>query len=420
MSDSPGSFDIVCLSTNHWTGLPTSKQHLMSVLAGSRRVLYVDPPIDVFSVLGRRRRWSSLRGLSPVRDGLWVLSPVEVSVRSGPDGRFDYYRRLAARVRRAAGEIGLSRPVVWSFSPEHAGCARQLDAALTVYQAADEPAAKSSDPARTREMEGEHIAASDVVFVASAALLEARKALGNVHRLPNAADPRHFSRVLAGREDATLDEFLAAVAAPRTRPAALGERRGPLVMFGGAAYSWFDWDLLWEVAALRPDWSFVLVGPVGRDVALGRAPSNVAAVGRRSYEEFPRYVAAADVCVLPLRMNESSRNCDPIVLYEYLLCGKPVVATPFPAALEHSAMVRTASTAGGFAAEIACALEADRTAECRRSRAEFGFSNTWEDRAREALVVIEETHGTSRAGRLSGRGETGRGVGAGGGDGAEP
>ena len=389
MSDSAGRFDIVCLSTNHWTGLPTSKQHLMSVLGESHRVLYVDPPIDIFSTIGRRRRWSALKGLRAVRDGLWVLSPVEVSVRSDPDWRFDYYRKLSARVLGAQDELGFSRPIVWSFSPEHAGCQTELDAALTVYQAADEPAAKSPDPARTTEMERAHIAASDIVFVASAALLEARKSLGNVHRLPNAADRRHFARVLAGDENTPVDAFLNTVQESHTRPAALGERRGPLVLFGGAAYSWFDWELLWEVADLRPDWSFALVGPLGGDITRRRMPSNVTAVGRRSYEEFPRYIAAADVCILPLRMNESSHNCDPIVLYEYLLCGKPVVATPFPAALEHAEMVRTASTVGGFAAEIAKALEDDGTPESRRARAEFGFSCTWEDRAREALGLIE-------------------------------
>jgi UDP-galactopyranose mutase len=230
------------------------------------------------------------------------------------------------------------------------------------------------------------------VFVASAALLNARKALGNVHRLPNAADRRHFSRVLVGREPASVDDILLAVG-ERRRPPDLGERRGPLVMFGGAAYSWFDWNLLWEVATLRPDWDFVVVGPLGRDVAGSSKPPNVTAVGRRDYDEFPWYVAAADVCVLPLRLNESSHNCDPIVMYEYLLCGKPVVATPFPAALEHGGMVRTASEPGGFAAEIAVALDADTTDESRRARVEFAIANTWEDRAQKALAIIGEAIG---------------------------
>ena len=393
MNGARDSFDVVCLSTNHWTGLPTSKQHLMSVLARSRRVLYVDPPLDVFSTLGRRRRWPKLRGLRAVHDSLWVLSPVEVSVRSGPDRRLDQYRALAGRVRRAQEALGLERPVVWSFAPEHAGCVSKLDSLLTVYHAADEPAAKSPDPARTRELEREVVASSDVVFVASAALLDARSALGNVHRLPNAADRRHFSRVLARDENVDVEEFIRAVAAPRTRPEALRERRGPLVMFGGAAYSWFDMGLLVEVAELRPDWDFVLVGPVDREVARRPRPSNVRAVGRRSYDEFPWFVAAADVCVLPLLMNESSRNCDPIVLYEYLLCGKPVVATPFPAALEHAEFVRTSSTAAGFAAEILKALEHDMTPESRRARVEYGFSVTWEDRAREAVETIDAALG---------------------------
>jgi UDP-galactopyranose mutase len=367
----------------------------MSVLAESRRVLYVDPPIDLFSTIGRRRRWAKLRGLRRVSESLWVLSPVALSVRSSPDARLTFYAGLSARVRRAAGDLGLTDTIVWSYSPEHAGCASRLDATLRVYQAADEPAAKSPDPARTSEMEREHIAASDVVFVASAALLDARKGLGNVHRLPNAADRRHFSRVLVGREDATVGEILRAVEDERRNPRVLGERRGPLIMFGGAAYSWFDWHLLWEVATLRPDWDFVLVGPLGRDVAASSLPPNVTAVGRRGYGEFPWYVAAADVCVLPLRLNESSHNCDPIVLYEYLLCGKPVVATPFPAALEHGDMVRTASEPGGFAAEITLALESDTTDDSRRVRAEFAAANTWEDRVRTALGIIGEAGGAT-------------------------
>jgi glycosyltransferase involved in cell wall biosynthesis len=369
----------------------------MSVLAESRRVLYVDPPIDLFSTIGRRRRWAKLRGVRQVAERLWVLSPVALSVRSSPDQRLEFYAGLSERVRRAARDLGLSDAIVWSYSPEHMGCVSGLDAALRVYQAADEPAAKSPDPARTSEMEREHIASSDVVFVASAALLKARKGLGNVHRLPNAADRRHFSRVLVGREEAGVDEILRAVGERRMSPRGLESRRGPLVLFGGAAYSWFDWNLLWEVAELRHDWNFVLVGPLGRDVAGSSMPPNVTAVGRRGYDEFPWYIAAADVCVLPLRLNESSHNCDPIVLYEYLLCGKPVVATPFPAALEHGDMVRTASEPGTFAAEIALAMESDSSNESRRARCEFAAANTWEDRVRTALGIIgEEGRGTVR------------------------
>ncbi len=48
------------------------------------------------------------------------------------------------------------------------------------------------------------------------------------------------------------------------------------------------------------------------------------------YEEVPKYISAADVCILPAQLNEIMRNIVPIKIYEYLACGKPVVATRLP------------------------------------------------------------------------------------------
>jgi len=390
VSDRTSRFDIICLSTNHWTGLPTSKQHLMSVFAGSRRVLYVDPPIDIFSVLGRRRRWPKLRGLRREADNLWVLSPVDVSVSSSPDRALARYGRLTGRVERAARALELTDPVVWTFAPEHAACSAGLQSSLVVYQAADDPAAMSSDPVRCAELEREHVATCDLVFVVSEELLRGRRSAGHVYRLPNAADRRHFASVLAGDPEAPLEKFLESLRAPRHTPHELGSLNGPVVLFGGAAYSWFDVDLTLELAGLRPDWNIVLVGPTAGRVARGRLPANVTVVGRKSYDDFPWYVAAADVGILPLINGEFSRSCDPIVMYEFLICGKPVVATPFPAAGEHGTLVRTAATAAGFAGEIERALVETSDADRVRERVEFGFSCTWEGRAEEALRRVSD------------------------------
>jgi len=53
-----------------------------------------------------------------------------------------------------------------------------------------------------------------------------------------------------------------------------------------------------------------------------------------SYEDVPKYVSAADVCILPAHLNEIMRDIVPIKLYEYLACGKPVVATRLPGVIE--------------------------------------------------------------------------------------
>ena len=52
--------------------------------------------------------------------------------------------------------------------------------------------------------------------------------------------------------------------------------------------------------------------------------------GWQPYEKIPEYVAASDICLLPAHDNEIMRNIVPIKMYEYLACGKPVIATKLP------------------------------------------------------------------------------------------
>jgi len=383
-------FDIVCISTNDWTGLPTSKQHLMSVLSEDRRVLFVDPPTDVFSVIGRRRRWPKLGGVRRVRERLWVLSPLVASVPSGPTRMQAYHGSIAPRVRSAARRLGIESPVLWTFSPEHSPYVGAMGERVAVYQAADEPAAFSSDPGATAALERAHIEAVGLVLVASESLLEARAASGKAHRLPNAADVRHYKGAIADDADAEDELFVEVLKHPTRIPAEFDDLERPIVFYGGAAYGWFDFDLLAEVARRRPDWSFVLVGPVGRGPASRGLPGNVRLLGRRDYDDFPGYVLGADVAILPWRDGPFSRNADPIVLYEYLLCGKPVVATPFRAALEKGALVRTADSAEAFGAAIEEGLAERPGGEGFRSRVSYALANTWESRAATAIELIGE------------------------------
>lgn len=404
MTRSARDSDIICLSTNHWTGLPTSKQHLMSVLAETRRVLYVDPPLDVFSVLGRRRRWSKLRGLRAVGSSIHVLSPVLLSSGGDPERRSRFYEGFAPSIRSAARSLGMDEPVVWAFGPEHAACAGRLGGSLLVYQASDEPSAFGRRPEIVKKLEGEMLARADVVFGVSSSLVEARSAANdNVHRLPNAADRRHYSRVLAGREDVGVDEFMTALIRHSGGPKPLRGLPRPLVMYGGAAYRWFDSELFLGLARLRPEWTFLLVGPAVGKVAGAGLPGNVLSLGRRPYDEFPLYVAACDAAVIPWLDGPFSVNADPIVLYEHLLCGKPVVATPFPAARERGEFVRVAGSAEEFASALDTALREDARPESTRARVEFGFRNTWEDRVKLALGVLDDARRGPAARRGDGR-----------------
>jgi glycosyltransferase involved in cell wall biosynthesis len=52
--------------------------------------------------------------------------------------------------------------------------------------------------------------------------------------------------------------------------------------------------------------------------------------GKRPYEEIPQLLAAADVCLLPSLLNETTKDIVPMKVYEYLAAGKPVIVSDLP------------------------------------------------------------------------------------------
>jgi glycosyltransferase involved in cell wall biosynthesis len=52
--------------------------------------------------------------------------------------------------------------------------------------------------------------------------------------------------------------------------------------------------------------------------------------GKVPFEEIPRYLSLADICLLPAYKNEIMENIVPIKMYEYMAMGKPVISTMLP------------------------------------------------------------------------------------------
>ncbi len=121
---------------------------------------------------------------------------------------------------------------------------------------------------------------------------------------------------------------------------ALGlEDTGPYVGFVGGFFPWHGMDLLIdaipEVLQTVPTARFLLIGDgPDREALLARVRSQnlahaVRFPGRAGFEAVPTWIGACDVCVVlhrPLR----SYPGDSMKLWEYLACGRPVVASTGP------------------------------------------------------------------------------------------
>lgn len=89
-----------------------------------------------------------------------------------------------------------------------------------------------------------------------------------------------------------------------------------------------DLDLLDGIAAARPDWHLVIIGPVVKiDPAVLPRRHNIHYLGAKAYKDLPAYIAGWDVAFLPFARNESTRFISPTKTPEYLAAGKPVVST---------------------------------------------------------------------------------------------
>jgi glycosyltransferase involved in cell wall biosynthesis len=376
--------DVVVLYAPPWRG-PTrfSKHHLASYLARrGARVLYVEAPLTPLSLKRGRRFFGDLRhtftGPRRVEERLWVKQhflPIPYHAATPVTNRREANRLgqclLAPLIRRDLRRMDFNNAVVIAGLPHAADVVRLLPKRCLVYHCADDFAHVRGFPTGLPGLEADLCRQADLVITTSEALCQSRREW-NPHTkwIPNAADVEHF--------------------ATPARPASelYGVPR-PIVGFVGGLSEWVDLDLVASLARRRPDWSFLLVGPIGIDTTAVQACRNVRLIGPRPYAHLPSYLAAMDVGLIPFKHNEVTFHADPIKAYEYLAAGVPVVATDLPALRRLSHVVRLTSTVDGFTTEIGAALSEGREARRAERQAEAA-RHTWSTRFDEFWSLLEE------------------------------
>jgi len=147
-----------------------------------------------------------------------------------------------------------------------------------------------------------------------------------------------------------------------------------------------DRELLGELARRRPEWSFVVIGPVVKidPTRLPDAP-NIHYLGSRDYEDLPAYLSGWDVAIMPFARNDATRFISPTKTPEYLAGGKPVVSTRIRDVERPWAdlgLVRIADTPRGFVDAIEDAMAEDARARVARADAALrtiSWDATWDE-----------------------------------------
>lgn len=393
--------DLVCVSHLWWDWVWQRPQHLLSRVAQRRRVLYVEEPrIEIgptyegFDVLPERPQldigrltyrsdaatfWQRLQatqdriGAHPfkVSDQIHEAS---LMFESPMQERLEHEVVGYVTARRAAPLV------LWLYTPVVVHFIDLLRPDLVVYDVMDELSAFKFTPPRLKQQEQELLTRADLVFTGGPSLYQARRDRhADVHLFPSGVEQAHFAQALA--DDLPIPDVLAGLP-------------GPIVGFYGVIDERIDYELLAQVARLRPEWQWVMIGPILKiqESDLPRLP-NLHYLGKQDYAALPGFLKAFDVAMMPFARNESTQFISPTKTLEYMAAHKPIVSTPITDVIDlYGAVVRIASTAEAFVAEVEAALGEDaqtRTDRLQRAEALLGLY-AWDRIAAEMQALIDE------------------------------
>jgi UDP-galactopyranose mutase len=166
--------------------------------------------------------------------------------------------------------------ISWYYTPMMLAFSDHLNPLAVVYDCMDQLSAFKGAPPELTLREAELLSISDLVFTGGQSLYEAKKeSHPSVHAFPSSIDVPHFAAALDEREE---PEDQAGITSPR-------------IGFIGVIDERLDIGLLDRIAELRPEWQYVMIGPVVKidENDLPRR-SNIRYLGSKQYSELPAYI----------------------------------------------------------------------------------------------------------------------------------
>ena len=245
---------LVCFCHLRWNFVYQRPQHLMTQWGESGPVYFFEEP--VFSDVG-----GTTLAVTEGGRGVRVLTPTL------PHGLTE--QEIVEAQRSLVGDYlkieGISNFVAWYYTPMALRFSSHLKPIVTVYDCMDELSAFQGAPPEMLKQEQHLFELADVVFAGGKSLYESkRRQHANVHLFPSSIDKAHFAR---GRQPLPNPPDQQSIAQPR-------------IGFYGVLDERLDIELMQQLAALRPDWHFVLLGPVvkRKKISLMRQISTISAL----------------------------------------------------------------------------------------------------------------------------------------------
>lgn len=257
------------------------------------------------------------------------------------------------------------KKVLWFSYPQHHNYARNLNFDFKVFDAIDNPADEFSEWRNKLELA---IKDSDIIMSTAKVMYdEHSRSNKHVYMLPNGADFHHFSKAKEKLK----------------KPADFPNAEGKVIGFYGAMASWVDFDLIDKIADY---YNVVLIGN-NKFYSKQTNHPNIYSLPHKDYRELPNYLSHFDATMIPFKLTEMIRGCDPIKFYEFLSAGKIVFATEMEELVNNYSNVTTFINHDNYKEKIEEAF-ANNSFQLRNNRMKVAKRNSWKTRADDALKII--------------------------------
>lgn len=351
--------NLVCFSHLGWQFVYQRPQHLLTRFSRDYNVYYFEEPkaADDTSLAVEEHN-----GIRVVR------------IHLGPQSKPNAAEKL---VHDFVRKNNITIDVLWYYTPMALNYSRDLRAETIVYDSMDELSAFRYAPADMLDKEEELMRMADVVFTGGNSLYQAKKHRHHyIHSFPSSIEKEHFAKAREKGED----------------PADQRDISRPRLGFYGVLDERFNTELLAEVAARRPQWNFVIIGPVVKikETDLPKA-ANIHYLGAKSYAELPEYIRHWDIAMNMFALNDSTKYISPTKTPEYLAAGLPVISTAITDVADPYGklnLVDIAEDADDFITKAEKILEGSNRDSWRTAVDEFLKDKSWDTTYEQMHALI--------------------------------
>lgn len=320
-----------------------------NILQANKKIVYRSPLSRVFEITNKLHVYSSVL---PIISG----------------------KNFYAELNKIIKKFKFDDFILISYYPLRTEYFKTLNPILKVFEAVDDWSNHSSFKKYFSRIRNNYKIISqecDLIFIVSEELESLFTNKEKIFWIPNAVDFQHYQRIfpLVNRDIGLLPK--------------------PIIGYLGTIQDRLDQDLLIYLAKSNPSSSIALVGPVwSKDIKEKLSVcKNIHFLGKKSYEQSPMYIQQFDVAIVPHKTSCFSQSANPMKIFDYLSCGKPVVSTRCSNLEIFGDLIFSTSDYQEFNSFINHALDEDKEFN-QQKRREFAKEHSWDRRTDKMLGLI--------------------------------